>query len=125
MNTKQTTGGQAVRSNRLLALPFRVIEAPFPGRGKWIEIFHGGTSIGCAEVLPDGYKVVGKRKVMPTIVLAAKQMIDGNINAARAAEQKAASMLNDLRRVAGPLTANIGRTGPAASDGTVPPVVRD
>jgi hypothetical protein len=108
-----SNGLHRVPSTPLLALPFRVV--PHDCRGKWVQIFHGSSLLGIAEALPEGFKVMGKRKVMPTIVLAAKQMIDSKINEARADEGKAQSMLNDLRRVAGPITANTERHAPSGA----------
>lgn len=75
----------------------RIEEGAYPAGGEYGIFYIGKTEIGRAAKLPEGWRLHGKRKVLPTPELAAKAMLDSKLNALRVEEERTRKLLDALR----------------------------
>lgn len=78
-------------------MTLRIEEQQYPGGGTYGEFYIGRHLIGRADKLPDGWRVRGKRKTMPTSEMAAKVMLDDKRNALRKEEDLMRKLMEGLR----------------------------
>lgn len=79
----------------------------YPNGQTYFVIERGKLVLGSCVKSGEGYLVSGKRKTVPTLIHAAKQMIDDRMNACRAEEAKWRKTMNALSRECGPLLPNV------------------
>ena len=94
-----------VRCSALLG-GFAVTEETYPSGKKYLMVMRGKKRIGNCEQVAGGFLVCNKRKAVPTLLLAVKQMIDDGMNRARAEESRWQKLMCCLKNECGPIPPN-------------------